>query len=147
MAKISKFQLDAMAKKANELEGRNPPTVVNAFLQKKYKIAGLDTMPLTMAHYVILEKIGSPFIDKNNGDFADLPVEDYLNVAFVITHSASESRELLAKGDEAFKNAIFEFSEGIDIADMKEVGIAIGITFAQAASTVLKTEKKTAVKK
>lgn len=104
-------------------------------------------MPLTMAHYVILEKIGSPFIDKNNGDFADLPVEDYLNVAFVITHSASESRELLAKGDEAFKDAIFEFSEGIDIADMKEVGIAIGITFAQAASTVLKTEKKTAVKK
>lgn len=143
MSNWSKEQLARADKKRKELENKNPQAVLDAFIQKEYKIGGIKTLPLTLAHYVVLEKIKSPFVDKKIKDFGKIDNENLMKMCYVITHTAGESRALLAEGEECFMEAVFDFCQNIELKDIAEVGKAVGAAILQASATAIQAQKKT----
>lgn len=141
---MSKRQNEAI-KKSQELEHRNPQIALDAILPENTKIGGKPTLPLTLAHYVILERINSPLVSGKQIDWKDVNNLDLMKMCYVVTHKASDCRDILAEGSEAFESAVFEFCETIALSEMYAVGQALaGLLISATAPAVSATgEKKT----
>ena len=111
---MAKRHAEAM-KKSQELEHRNPQIAIDALLPANATIGGKPTLPLTLAHYVILEKINSPLVSGKPLDWKDVDNLDLMKMCYVVTHKASDCRDILAEGSEAFESAVFEFCENIPL--------------------------------
>lgn len=143
--KWSDAQIKAAVDKREELKGKNPEQVIQALFPDGMKIGGEKALPLTLAHYVLLEKINSPFIKGGEIDFSDIPNTDLMNLCYIVTHSAAKTRDLISEGQEAFDAAVFDFCEKIALSELKDVGVVIAGLLYQATSTIIETrdEKKT----
>lgn len=141
---MAKRHAEAM-KKSQELEHRNPQIAIDALLPANATIGGKPTLPLTLAHYVILEKINSPLVSGKSLDWKDVDNLDLMKMCYVVTHKASDCRDILAEGSEAFESAVFEFCENIPLSQMYAVGQALGGLLAAATAPAVSAqgEKKT----
>lgn len=142
---FTKAEIKNLSQKRDELESRNPSIAINALVGFSEKIGGVNTLPLTLSHYVILEKLDSPFL-KQGVDFKNIGNEKLMEFCFLVTRPAKESRELLIESKEVFDDAVFEFCENVKLSELRQVGEAIARRLFESTSTALEIasgEKKT----
>ncbi|WP_309400581.1 hypothetical protein [Cerasicoccus maritimus] len=127
---------------AGALEARDkfsqatPGAVLDALYPEGMKIGNRAVIPLTIASYTFLERIGNPITDpataKDKMDNLRL-----MELCFVLTRSVAESREIWAEGTEAWEDAVFAFGENLPLEATQELGFKIGAIIKQATATVI----------
>ena len=128
--------------KQEELENKNPQIALDAILPSGLKIGGIAVSPLTLAHYVILEKIKSPLVEKDSVDWEKVSNVDLMKMCYVVTHKPAETRELLVAGQDEFEKEVFEFCSEIHLSKLSEVGQTLGRLMAEAMAPIVSASEK-----
>lgn len=133
-------QIEAAVAARNDAAGRTAPCVLDALFPDGARIAGVRVIPLSVASYTLLEKLGNPIIEP--GGLTKMSNDHVMELCFVLTRSVSECREVLAGGKDAWEDAYTAFGETIPFEGMAEVGKVVGAVVGKASSTFVPTQPK-----
>jgi len=111
-----------LQEKLARVAGKTPSTVIDAFLPDPIDVAGLELKPISMRTWLYLDKIGSPFIRGQAGDF---DVEDLLRALYVITQPAAEVGAAIRAGDARFSEAVDVFAERLPPSALPQLGVRL----------------------
>jgi hypothetical protein len=107
-----------LQEKIARVAGKNPGTVIDAFLPDPIDLAGLELHPIRMRTWLYLEKIGSPFIQ---GHVGSPGLEDLVRALYVITQPAAEVGAVIRAGDLHFNEAVDAFAERLPLSALPEL--------------------------
>jgi hypothetical protein len=116
-------------------ERGNPARVVEAFTQGGPIpiAAGVEIRTVTMATYLLLEKIQSPLVSSQEAD--GVALIDIGRALVVLTKPVREVREILAK--DRLDDAAFEIMDCIRPSELSRLGPAISAAISSAFQTVV----------
>lgn len=114
--------------------GGNPSEVVRAFAgDGGVDCCGLRLRPVTLATYMLFERLGNPLVDPEGDDPDAYRIAE---AVYVLSRPVADSRELLRGGERAWEDAVWALAESIPAADLRHLGEAIGAHFAAAFETL-----------
>lgn len=145
MTYISQKNIDKNKDKLHSVKNTTPGQVLDAIYPQKLEIAGKKVFPLTLAHYMALEKISSPIV-KDGFDFAKLKNDDLILICYILTSSPADLQEDLSD-IEQLKYKAFILAGQIEIKDLKDVALSISQTIQNATSTFVATSPSDSNKK
>ncbi len=121
---------------------RNPQAVRDAFggaAGECAEVGGRRLLPFSLGHFLLLEKIGSPYADGVK-KVDEVSNERLTELLFVLTRPAKEGRQALARGQEAWDEAVQDFTDSVPMLDLARLGAAAHRSMAAGFSTVLGNE-------
>lgn len=133
-------QIDAAIAARDEQAGRTPPCILEALYPDGARIGGCAVVPLTIASYALLEKLGNPVTEPKG--LEAMTNDQLMELCYVLTRPVRECREVLADGPEAWEEAYLEFGETLPMEQVVEIGRTIGAVIAQATATFIPTQAK-----
>lgn len=118
---------------------RTPQEVLDAFAPLPIDFAGQRLRPLSLASFVVLERLDSPFADDqlSAGTLAEIKAEDMALVAYVLTRDPVDVLDLIAQGRHAVDRAVLTFVADIPAEQIRQLGEAIGRIIVRAFATVV----------
>lgn len=108
-----------------------PAVVVQAFAPESAIVMGVKLMPVSLGMWLVLEKIGSPCVDRssNPSDY------DFAAALFVLSRPSAESRKAIQSG--TFEDQVYEFAEVIPLGSFLTGMEALNQVLEAAMSTAL----------
>jgi hypothetical protein len=110
-----------------------PSRVLKAFVPETISVAGLTLEPFTLATFMLLESLDSPFVCEGKGSPT---ARDIARAVFLLTRPMEASQKLIAGRREAFDAEVLKFAGGIPAAQLAELGRKIGQHLDTAFATV-----------
>ena len=107
-----------LQEKLARVAGKTPSTVIDAFLPDPIDVAGLELKPISMRTWLYLDKIGSPFVRGQSGNF---DLEDLLRAFYIITQPAAEVGAAIRAGDARFSEAVDAFAERLPLTTLPQL--------------------------
>lgn len=103
-----------------------PGPLCLAFAPVPLVVAGVALHPVTVAHFICLQWIGSPLLALINGEEAAMSEEQVIEALFLLSSSPRAARQALARGHAAFNVAALDaLSDSIKMADVANAGVEL----------------------
>ena len=114
----------------------NPKKVLEAFDPGQIRVGNVVLAPVTLGHLKTLEIIKSPFVQPDK-KLRIITTDSIIEIVFILTRPAPETRDLLSAGRPVFFKAAYDFASTIPCQHLKALGDAIGAHLAQAFSSII----------
>lgn len=120
-----------------------PQAVIDGLLAVPRPVAGVELQPVSLAHYLLLQKRGHRAVLADN---PELSAFEWLELAFVLASPSREALRADAAGEDAWNEEVIAFGEAVPIAAWPalraEVQRSLRVSFAAAPRESGGTKKK-----
>lgn len=138
-ASWSDAQIAAAVAAKEKFSNQTPGAVLDALFPDGVEIAGRKVIPLSIASYTFLEKLGNPITEE--GGLTSMDNFRLMELCLVLTHPIIELLDIRAEGDDSWEVACYEIGSKVPMEDLQALGFKIGTLVAQATSTVVPTTR------
>jgi hypothetical protein len=128
---LAPAQIEAALEARDHANSGVPTPVLDAFFPVPVTVADLTLQPLTLATYMLLEKINSPLISGT-----DIKVEDVLRGVLLLSLPLSAARKLVFDGA-SFDAAVWGLGEQVPARELKSVGEKIAAHIAASFAAII----------
>lgn len=122
--------LEQLAAAMEEVAGKTPKEVLEAFIPVATSAAGVPLVPLKLGHEMILAQLNHPFATGRKLDDTDV-----LMAFFVFSRPSTEGFAMIADG--SFDATFFQFLETLPADDIKSIAPCIVTHWATARATAI----------
>ncbi len=109
-----------------------PKVVLDALFPQGVTVAGLRLQPVTVAHYLTLQRFGNPLGMEGEAELPDLAVKEILQALFILHLTPEAALELT---EAAAGQAVDEMACRIQLADLRGVTRQLAEHVARALRT------------
>lgn len=128
-------------------KSRTPQVLVDAFFPKAIKVGDLKLRALSLAEFILLEKIESPLLEIDQVDESEVSLENFAAAVFILAMPFDVVEPLICEGGKAeFDRAVRQFATKVPGGETIALGRKVQVAIAEAFATVQQVsgEKKTA---
>ncbi|MFA5058264.1 MAG: hypothetical protein WC485_09140 [Opitutaceae bacterium] len=99
---------------------RTPPAVVEGMVPDELRVGQVVLQPVTIGHYLALEKIASPILELGKKPGPKVGLIDLARAAYILSLPAEQAMK--AAGSPAFEDGVAEFCGRVPAAVIGELG-------------------------
>lgn len=141
-------QIAALSAANEGNKSRTPKVVVDALFPTPIMAGDLVLRPLSLAEFILLEKLDSPLLELESVDEEEITIEQFAVAVYLLTTPYDEVDALVCDRPRAeFDRAVRQFSRKLPPAELITIGLKVRTAIAAAFATVQQVsggEKKTA---
>jgi hypothetical protein len=116
--------------------------VLDAFAGAPITCGDLVMAPLSLASFMLLERIESPLVEGNGS--IEVTAADTAAAIYVLTRPVDETLALLGQGREAFDCAVYALAARLTATELPAIGLKLRAVIQAAFATVVGGDAKKA---